>query len=127
MFRKTVSHKKYGQGTQQSPHTPPQSGGTEFFTTRSTENRIASLETLFEHEDKYMEILVGKIILKLKPDVLLVGRLVSHQAQELLLKAQVELVQHAKATLLRQSDCPTNRAHHFVIDRSRPDAICTGQ
>ena len=101
LFRKTVSHKKMAKELD-NPRILLLSGGIEFFTTRSTENRIASLETLFEQEDKYMEILVGKIILKLKPDVLLVGRSVSRRAQELLLKAQVVLVQHVKATLLRR-------------------------
>ena len=72
------------------------SGGIEF--TR-TENRIASLETLMEQESKYIEILVGKI-LKVKPDILMVGRAVSRRAQELLLEANVTLVQHVKTSLL---------------------------
>jgi len=72
------------------------SGGIEF--TR-TENRIASLETLMEQESKYIEILVGKI-LKVKPDILIVGRAVSRRAQELLLEANVTLVQHVKNSLL---------------------------
>ena len=74
------------------------SGGIEF--TR-TENRIESLETLFEQEEKYMEILVGKIT-KHKPDILLVGRSVSRKAQELLLKAGVILVRHVKSNLLNR-------------------------
>ena len=48
------------------------SGGIEF--TRTA--RIASLDTLLEQEDKYIEILVGKI-LKLEPDILMVGKGVS--------------------------------------------------
>lgn len=80
----------------ESPRIMLLSGGIEF--TR-TENRIASLETLMEQEEKYMEILVGKI-LKLKPDILMVGRAVSRKAQELLLKARVVLVQHVKSSLL---------------------------
>jgi 1-phosphatidylinositol-3-phosphate 5-kinase len=72
------------------------SGGIEF--TR-TENRIASLDTLLEQEDKYIEILVGKI-LKLKPDVLMVGKAVSRRAQELLFKSNVQLLQHVKTSLL---------------------------
>lgn len=63
------------------------------------ENRIASLDTLLEQEDKYIEILVGKI-LKLKPDVLIVGKAVSRSAQELLLKNNIQLLQHVKASLL---------------------------
>jgi 1-phosphatidylinositol-3-phosphate 5-kinase len=74
------------------------SGGIEF--TR-TENRIASFETLMEQEGKYMEILVGRIV-KLKPDVLLVGRAVSRRAQELLIKARVVLMQHVKSSLLNR-------------------------
>ena len=72
------------------------SGGIEF--TR-TENRIASLHTLLEQEGKYMELLVGRI-LKLKPDVLCVGRSVSRRALELFLKANVVLIQHVKSTLM---------------------------
>lgn len=95
LFRKTVSHKRMAKEVL-NPRIMLLSGGIEF--TR-TENRIASLETLFEQEDKYMEIMVGKI-LKLHPDVLLVGRSVSRKAQELLLKAGVILVQHVKQNLL---------------------------
>jgi 1-phosphatidylinositol-3-phosphate 5-kinase len=72
------------------------SGGIEF--TR-TENRIASLDTLLEQEDKYIEILVTKI-LKLKPDVVMVGKAVSRRAQELLFKNNVQLLQHIKPSLL---------------------------
>jgi TCP-1/cpn60 chaperonin family/Phosphatidylinositol-4-phosphate 5-Kinase len=52
-----------------------------------------------EQEDKYIEILVGKI-LKLKPDVLMVGKSVCRRAQELLFKSKVQLLQHVKPTLL---------------------------
>jgi TCP-1/cpn60 chaperonin family/FYVE zinc finger len=97
LFRKTVSHKRMAREVV-NPRIMLLSGGIEF--TR-TENRIASLETLFEQEDKYMEIMVGKI-LKLQPDVLLVGRSVSRKAQELLLKAGVILVQHVKSNLLNR-------------------------
>jgi hypothetical protein len=95
LFRKTVSHKRMAKEVP-NPRIMLLSGGIEF--TR-TENRIASLDTLLEQEDKYMEILVGKI-LKLKPDILMVGRAVSRKAQELLLKARVVLVQHVKSSLL---------------------------
>ncbi|KAL7566411.1 hypothetical protein ACA910_000894 [Epithemia clementina (nom. ined.)] len=95
VFRKTVSHKRMAREIG-NPRIMLLSGGIEF--TR-TENRIASLETLFEQEDKYMEILVGKI-LKLKPDILMTGRFVSRRAQELLLKAGVVLIQQVKSNLL---------------------------
>lgn len=97
LFRKTVSHKRMARSVDR-PRILLLSGGIEF--TRS-ENRIASLETLFEQEDRYTEILVGKI-LTLRPDVVLVGRSVSRKAQELLLAAGVILVQHVKATLLHR-------------------------
>ena len=71
------------------------SGGIEF--TRNA--RISSLDTLLEQEDKYIEILVGKI-LKLEPDLLIVGKGVSRRAQELLLKNKVQLLQQVKAPLL---------------------------
>jgi hypothetical protein len=73
------------------------SGGIEF--TRTA--RIASLDTLLEQEDKYIEILVGKI-LKLEPDLLMVGKGVSRRAQELLLKNNVQLLQQVKASLLNR-------------------------
>ena len=95
MFRKTVSHKKMSLEIE-NPKIMLLSGGIEF--TR-TENRIASLETLFEQEDKYTEILVTKI-LKLQPSLLIVGRSVSRRAQELLFKAGVTLIQQVKSSLL---------------------------
>ena len=73
------------------------SGGIEF--TRTA--RIASLDTLLEQEEKYIEILVGKI-LKLEPDVLMVGKGVSRRAQDLLLKNNVQLLQQVKASLLNR-------------------------
>jgi chaperonin GroEL (HSP60 family) len=72
------------------------SGGIEF---SRTEHRITSLQTLLEQEERYMEILVTKIV-GLLPDILLVGRAVSRRAQELLLKANVVLIQHIKPTLM---------------------------
>ena len=95
LFRKTVSHKSMAREIN-NPRIMLLSGGIEF--TR-TENRIASFETLMEQEGKYMEILVGRII-KLKPDILLVGRAVSRRAQELLIKHHVVLMQHVKHSLL---------------------------
>jgi hypothetical protein len=93
------------------------SGGIEF--TR-TENRIASFDTLLEQEDKYIEILVGKI-LKLKPDVLMVGKAVSRSAQELLLKNNVQLLQHVKASLLsrisRQTGATTISSTDHIMNQ----------
>ena len=95
IFHKNVSHKSMAKEIM-NPRIMLLSGGIEY--TR-TENRIASLDTLLEQEEKYMEILVTKIV-KLKPDVLMVGRSVSRKAQELLLKYNVALLQHVKSTLM---------------------------
>jgi len=95
VFRKQVSHKRMAKEVR-NPKIMLLSGGIEF--TR-TENRFASLHTLLEQESKYIEILVGRII-KLKPDVLCVGRSVSRRALELFLKANVVLVQHVKPALM---------------------------
>lgn len=95
MFRKHVSHKRMAKELE-NPRILLIAGAVEF--TRM-EHRIASLETLFEQENAYMEILVGKI-LKVKPDLVLVGKAVSRRAQELLLEAGVVLVQHVKAILM---------------------------
>uniref|UniRef100_A0A7S1Z8Z8 1-phosphatidylinositol-3-phosphate 5-kinase n=1 Tax=Ditylum brightwellii TaxID=49249 RepID=A0A7S1Z8Z8_9STRA len=96
VFHKNVSHKKMARVLNNNPRIMLLSGGIEF--TR-TENRIASLDTLLEQEEKYMEILVTKII-KLRPDVLLVGRSVSRKAQELLLESDIVLIQHVKSSLM---------------------------
>ena len=97
VFHKNVSHKKMARVI---PNAKIMllSGGIEY--TR-TENRIASLDTLLEQEERYMEILVTKIF-KLKPDVLLVGRSVSRKAQELLLRANIVLIQYVKTTLMNR-------------------------
>jgi 1-phosphatidylinositol-3-phosphate 5-kinase len=97
IFRKTVAHKRMAKALVH-PRILLLSGGIEF--TR-TENRFASLEILFEQEDKYTEILVGKI-LKVQPDLVIVGRSVSRKAQELLLKADVVLLQHVKARMMQR-------------------------
>lgn len=122
MFRKTVVNKRMAKQID-NPRILLLSGGIEF--TR-TENRIASLETLFEQEEKYMEILVAKI-LKLKPDVLLVGRTVSRRGQELLLKAGVVLIQHVKSSLLsriaRQTGATVISSTDHYMSQFGPDVL----
>lgn len=76
VFHKNVSHKKMARIIPNAK-IMMLSGGIEY--TR-TENRIASLDTLLEQEERYMEILVTKIF-KLKPDVLIVGKSVCRKAQ----------------------------------------------
>jgi len=95
MFHKNVCNKKMAKEIS-NPKIMLLSGGIEY--TR-TENGFSSLDTLFDQEDKYMEILVTKIT-QLKPDILIVGRTVSRKAQELLLKAQIILIQQMKQTLI---------------------------
>ena len=97
LFRKHVVHKKMAKEVL-NPQIMLLSGGIEF--TRM-ENKIASLDTLLEQEEKYIEILVTKI-LKLKPNVLLMEKSASRKAQELLLKNKVVLVQHVKPTLMNR-------------------------
>ena len=89
---------KYMRRSIRKPRIMLLSGGIEY--TR-TENRIASFDTLLEAEEKYMEILVDKIAM-LTPDVLIVGRAVSRQAQELLEKRGIVLLQHVKLELMQR-------------------------
>ena len=64
VFRKNVSHKKMsGDGTKTDPKILLLAGGIEF---QRTEIKLSSMDTLIEQEDKYMEILVEKIM-SLKP------------------------------------------------------------
>ena len=96
IFRKNVSHKSMAREIN-GPRIMLLSGGIEF--SRGQTQRMASLETIMEQENKFMEILVNKIV-KLKPDILFVGRSVSRKAQELLLKANVVVFQHVKSSLM---------------------------
>lgn len=95
VFHKNVSHKKMAQLIINAK-VLLLSGGIEY--TR-TENRIASLDTLLEQEERYMEILVSKIF-KLKPNILLVGKSVCRKAHELLLRANIVLIQFVKPALM---------------------------
>jgi TCP-1/cpn60 chaperonin family/FYVE zinc finger len=98
MFRKNVSHKRMAREVL-NPRILLLSGGIDFV--RNAESRISSLETLFEQEDKYMELLVSKLM-KLEPDIVLVGRSVNRKAHELLVKANIIVIQQVKLTLLNR-------------------------
>ena len=98
MFRKTVSHKSMAREVL-NPRILLLSGGIDFV--RNADSRISSLETLFEQEDKYMELLVHKL-LKLEPDVLIIGRSVNRKAHELLVKANIILIQRVNMNLLNR-------------------------
>jgi chaperonin GroEL (HSP60 family) len=95
VFHKNVSHKRMARAIQNAK-IMMLSGGIEY--TRS-ENQIASLDTLLEQEERYMEIIVSKMF-KLKPDVLIVGKSVCRKAQELLLRANIVLIQYVKPSLM---------------------------
>jgi 1-phosphatidylinositol-3-phosphate 5-kinase len=68
VFRKNVSHKKavvHYENMKKNPRILLLSGGIEF---QRTDARLSSMETLIEQEDRYMEILVEKIM-SLKPGI----------------------------------------------------------
>ena len=94
------------------------SGGIEY--TR-TENRIASLDTLLEQEERYMEILVSKIF-KVQPNIIIVGKSVCRKAQELLLRANIVLIQYVKPALMtriaRQTGATVVSSIDHVINSS---------
>ena len=122
VFRKTVAHKHMAHVVEH-PRIFLMSGGIEF--TRN-EHRIASLETLLEQEDKYTEILVGKII-KAQPTVLLVGKSVSRKAQELLLKHKIVLCQHVKTNLMQRIARQTGATILNSLDHVGLTEACLGK
>jgi TCP-1/cpn60 chaperonin family/FYVE zinc finger len=129
VFRKTVSHKKMmeevasqnylgdsesdggsGSGSEtegvkettktksRNPRILLLAGGIDF---QRTDARLSSLDTLIEQEERYMEILVEKIM-SLRPDVILVGKAVARRAQELLCEHKVAVMQNVKPHLLER-------------------------
>ena len=62
---------------------------------------MTSLDTLVEQEDRYLKILVEKIM-SLKPTVILVGKAVARRAQELLCDYTVAVMQNVKPQLLER-------------------------
>jgi chaperonin GroEL (HSP60 family) len=105
LFRKNVSHKKMAvDGNKTHPTILLLTGGIEF---QRTDNKLSSMDTLIEQEDKYMEILVDKIM-SLKPDIILVGKAVARRAQELLCQHKVVVMQNVKPHLLERVARMTN-------------------
>jgi hypothetical protein len=110
VFRKTVSHKKMmgvevddsGVGDEKyrikNPRILLLAGGIDF---QRDVARMSSLDTLIEQEDRYLEILIEKIM-SLKPDIILVGKAVARRAQELLCEYNVAVMQNVKANLLER-------------------------
>lgn len=117
LFHKNVSHKKMARVIMDAKIIML-SGGIEY--TR-TENRIASLDTLLEQEERYMEILVSKIF-KVAPNILIVGKSVCRKAQELLLRANIVLIQYVKPALMtriaRQTGATVVSSIDHVINSS---------
>lgn len=97
------------------------SGGIEF-----TRTGRVSLDALLEQEERYMEIIVTKIY-KLKPNVLLVGRSVSRKAQELLLRANIALIQYVKPTLMTRIARQTGATVLSSIDHVTNGTTILGQ
>ena len=64
--------------------------------------QLTSLDSLREEEDKYILLLVQKMVTLLKPTVLLVGQNVCRKAQELLLQHNVVVIQHVKSSVLQR-------------------------
>eukprot|EP01038_Epipyxis_sp_PR26KG_P010221 gene10221-13751_t len=99
VFRKNVSHRKmYSGGEKSNPRILIIQGGIEF---QRTDAKLSSMDTLIEQEDKYMEILVDKIM-SLKPVIILVGKAVARRAQELLCEHKVVVMQNVKPQLLER-------------------------
>jgi hypothetical protein len=99
VFRKNVSHKKMAaDGNKVNPRILLLSGSIDF---QRTDNRLASMDTLIEQEDKYIELLIDKIM-SLKPDIILVGKAVARRAQELLCSHNVVVMQNVKPQLLER-------------------------
>ncbi len=111
VFHKNVSHKKMARVIPNAKILIL-CGGIEY--TR-TENRIASLDTLLEQEERFMEILVAKIC-KLKPNILIVGKSVCRMAHELLLRANIVLIQYVKPTLMSRVARQTGATVLTTID-----------
>lgn len=95
VFRKNVCHKK--MATEKfRPRILLLGGGIEF---QREDQRLASLDTLIEQEDKYTELLVDKLM-SLKPDLILVCKSVARKAQEILSQHNVVVMQNVKPQVL---------------------------
>lgn len=74
------------------------SGGIEY---NKHDSRLTSFGALLEQEERHLEILINKIS-KIAPDIVIVGRSVSRRAQDLLLKANILLLQNVKSVMLER-------------------------
>ena len=105
VFRKNVSHKKMLINCiKDKPRILILSGGIEF---QRTDARLSSMDQLIEQEEKYIKILVDKV-LSLKPDIIFVGKSVARKAQEILVENEVLVMQNVKFSLLERIARVTN-------------------
>jgi hypothetical protein len=95
--RKNLAHKKMRHNIDQ-PRILLLSGAIEF---QRVVSKLAMLDTLLEQEETYMEILVGKIA-RLQPDILMVGKSVSREAQDMLFKRNISVVLNVEAELMEK-------------------------
>jgi hypothetical protein len=96
--RKQVAHRKMRHRIHQ-PRLMLLAGSLQF---QRVEQQMSSLDTLLEQERRYLEILVQKIA-NLKPDLLLVRKSVSRQAQELLReKSKIVVIMNVKQSLMER-------------------------
>ena len=102
MHKKMVN--KSTGGVKLNPKVLILGGGIEF---QRTDNKLINMDTLIEQEEKYISILVEKIM-SLKPDIILVGKAVARQAQELLCERKVAVVQHVRPEVLERISRMTN-------------------
>eukprot|EP01041_Mallomonas_annulata_P002649 gene2649-5200_t len=98
VFRKNISHRCM-LTNKVRPRILLLGGGIDF--ERLDFPRLSSLDTLLEQENRYLEILVEKIM-SLRPDVIFVGKSVARRAQELLSGHPVAVVQNVKLSLLER-------------------------
>jgi hypothetical protein len=128
VFRKNVSHKRMIDSPTEvklNPKILVLSGGIEF---QRTDNKLSSLDTLIEQEDKYITLLIKKILI-LKPTIILTGKAVARKAQELLCDAKVAVIQNVRFDLLER----ISRLTHAIMLPSTDHMIqqygteCLGQ
>eukprot|EP00629_Pelagomonadales_sp_RCC1024_P016914 CAMPEP_0119289286 /NCGR_PEP_ID=MMETSP1329-20130426/38774_1 /TAXON_ID=114041 /ORGANISM="Genus nov. species nov., Strain RCC1024" /LENGTH=1488 /DNA_ID=CAMNT_0007290085 /DNA_START=1173 /DNA_END=5636 /DNA_ORIENTATION=- len=104
LFCKSLVHKSMACACK-TPRVLLLSGGIDF---QRTSSRLASFGTLVEQEQKYTQIMVERLV-RSRPNLLLVGKSVSRQAQEYLLEHDVIVMQNIKQNLMkriaRMTDC----------------------
>lgn len=97
VFASTVSHKNMMIDCERvEPRVLIIAGAIDF---QRVDSKLVSMDILIEQEDKYIELLVDKIM-SLKPDIILVGKSVARKAQELFCNYKVIVMQNMKQSRL---------------------------